>query len=52
MTLKEGENFSMPSVGSNQVTISTLTIDATLASSRRKSILVVWNDFEKVIVDR
>ena len=52
MTSKEGENFSIPSAGSNPITGSTSTTDGTLGSKRRKLTLVIWNDFDKVIEDK
>ena len=51
MTSEKGENFSIPSTGSNPITVSTSTTDRTLGSKRRKLTLVVCNDFDKVIED-
>ena len=51
MTSEGEENFSMPSIGSNPAIGSTSTIDWSLTCKKRKLTLIVWNDFEKVIVD-
>ena len=52
MTSKEGENFSMPSAGSTPITGSTSTIDGSLTCKKRKLTSIVWNEFEKVIINR
>ena len=52
MTSKEGENFSIPSAGSNPIIGSTSTTDGTLGSKRRKLTLVISNDFDQVKEDK
>ena len=53
MASEEVENLSMPRTDSNQATGtgSNSTTDVTLLSRKRKLTSVVWNSFEKVIVD-
>ena len=51
MASKEVENFSMPRTYSNLATGSNSTTGVTLLSRKRKLTSVVWNSFEKVIVD-
>ena len=53
MASEEVENLSMPRTDSNQATCtgSNSTTGVTLLSRKRKLTSVVWNSFEKVIVD-
>ncbi|KAL6335030.1 hypothetical protein AAG906_025817 [Vitis piasezkii] len=51
MTSEGEENFFMPSTGSNPATGSTLTTDGSLTCKKRKLTSIIWNDFEKVIID-
>ena len=53
MASEEVENLSMPRTDSNQATGtgSNSTTGVTLLSRKRKLTSVVWNSFEKVIVD-
>ena len=51
MTLEEVENLSMPRTDSNLAIGGNSTTDVTFLFRKRKLTLVVWNDFEKVIVD-
>ena len=53
MASEEVENLSMPRTDSNQATGtgSNSTTGATLLSRKRKLTSVVWNSFEKVLVD-
>ena len=51
MTSEGEEIFFMSSTSSNPATSSTSTIDGSLTCKKRKLTLIVWNDFEKVIVD-
>ena len=53
MASEEVENLSMPRTDSNQATGtgSNSTTDVTLLSRKRKLTSVVWNSFEKFIVD-
>ena len=51
MTSKGEENFFMPSTGSNPATGSTSTTDGSLTCKKRKLTSIVWNEFEKVIID-
>ena len=48
---KKDNFFFIPSVGSNPNIGSTSTTNRTLASRKRKLTTIVWNDFEKFIVD-
>ncbi|RVW95526.1 putative AC transposase [Vitis vinifera] len=41
----------MPSTGSNPTTSSTSTTDGSLTCKKRKLTSIVWNEFEKVIID-
>ena len=41
----------MPSTGSNPATGSTSTTDGSLTCKKRKLTSIVWNEFEKVIID-
>ncbi|KAL6334197.1 hypothetical protein AAG906_006784 [Vitis piasezkii] len=50
MTLEGEENFFMPSTGSNPATGSTSTTDG-LLTCKKESDLIVWNEFEKAIID-
>ena len=47
---REKKNF-MPSTGSNPTTSSTSTTDGSLTCKKRKLTSIVWNEFEKVIID-
>ena len=53
MALEEVENLSMTRTDSNQATGtgSNSTTGVTLLSRKRKLTSIVWNSFEKVIVD-
>ncbi|WJZ96780.1 hypothetical protein VitviT2T_015431 [Vitis vinifera] len=51
MTSEGEENFFMPSTGSNPATGSTSTTDGSLTCKKRKLTSIVWNEFEKVIID-
>ena len=51
MASKEVENLSMPRTDSNLATGSNSITSVTLLSRKRKLTSVVWNSFEKVIVD-
>ena len=51
MASEEVENLSMPRTDSNLATGSNSTTSVTLLSRKRKLTSVVWNGFEKVIVD-
>ena len=51
MASEEVENLSMPRCDSNLATGSNSTTGVTLLSRKRKLTSVVWNSFEKVIVD-
>ena len=51
MASEEVENLSMPRTDSNLATGSNSTTGVTLLSIKRKLISIVWNGFEKVIVD-
>ncbi|WJZ89198.1 hypothetical protein VitviT2T_008430 [Vitis vinifera] len=51
MTSEREEIFFMPSSGSNLATGSTSTIDGSLTCKKRKLTSIVWNEFEKVIID-
>ncbi|RVW94116.1 Zinc finger BED domain-containing protein RICESLEEPER 2 [Vitis vinifera] len=51
MTSKGEENFFMPSTSSNPTTGSTSTTDGSLTCKKRKLTSIVWNEFEKVIID-
>ena len=51
MASEEVENLSMPRTYSNLATSSNSTTGVTLLSRKRKLTSVVWNGFEKVIVD-
>ena len=51
MALEEVENLSMPRCDSNLAIGSNSNTGVTLLSRKRKLTSVVWNSFEKVIVD-
>ena len=51
MASEEVENLSMLRTDSNLATSSNSTTGVTLLSRKRKLTLVVWNSFEKIIVD-